>query len=67
MTPEGDVIEFDELCLRQSPPLWLWVGVSRHTRQALGVVLGGRADEALAWAWAQVPPDYRGRPAYTDR
>ena len=72
--PEGDVsedvIEFDELCLRQSPPLWLWVGVSRLTRQvlglALGLVLGERTDQTLARAWAQVPPDYRSRPVYTD-
>ena len=62
----GDVIEFDELCLRQSPPLWLWVGVSRLTRRVLGAALGGRTDEALARAWAQVPADYRGRPVYTD-
>ncbi len=63
---EGDVIEFDELCLRQSPPLWLWVGVSRRTRQVLGLALGDRSDETLARAWAQVPTDYWGRPVYTD-
>lgn len=60
------MIEFDELCLRQSPPLWLWVGVSRQTRQVLGVALGDRSDETLAQAWAQVPPDYQGQPVYTD-
>jgi len=64
--PEGDAVEFDELCLRQSPPLWLWVSVSRHTRQVLGLALGDRSDETLARAWAQVPPDYRGKPVYTD-
>jgi len=60
------VIEFDELCLRQSPPLWLWVGVSRQTRQVLGCALGDRTDETLARAWAQVPTQYQGRPVYTD-
>ena len=68
--PEGDVVEFDvefdELCLRQSPPLWLWLGVSRLTRRVLGLSLGERTDETLARAWAQVPDDYRGRPVYTD-
>jgi IS1 family transposase len=64
--PEGDVIEFDELCLRQSPPLWLWLGVSRLTRQVLGLALGERTDETLAEAWAQVPADYQSRPVYTD-
>ena len=60
------MIEFDELCLRQSPPLWLWVGVSRLTRQVLGLALGDRTDETLARAWEQVPPEYRGKPVYTD-
>jgi len=64
--PEGDVIEFDELCLRQSPPLWLWVGVSRQTRQVLAVALGDRTDETLARAWAQVAAGYQSRLVYTD-
>ena len=64
--PEGDVIEFGELCLRRSPPLWLWVGVSRQTRQVLAVALGERTDGTLARAWARVPADYRSRPVYTD-
>ena len=42
------------------------MGVSRQTRQVLGVALGDRSDETLVQAWAQVPPDYQGRPVYTD-
>ena len=64
--PEGDVIEFDELCLRQSPPLWLWVGVSRQTHQVLAVALGDRTDGTLARAWAQVPTGYQSRLVSTD-
>lgn len=64
--PEDDVIEFDELCLRQTPSLWLWVGISRKTRQVLSFVLGERTDETFGRAWAQVPPDYRSRQVYTD-
>ena len=60
------MIEFDELCLRQSPPLWLWVGIARRTRQVLALALGDRTDETLARAWAHVPADYRGKPVYTD-
>lgn len=60
------MIEFDELCLRQSPPLWLWVGVSRRTGQVLGLALGECTDETLARAWAQVLADYQSRPVYTD-
>ena len=42
------------------------MGVSRQTRQVLGVALGDRSDETLAQAWAQVPPDYQGQSVYTD-
>ncbi len=62
--PKDDVIEFDELCLRQSPPLW--VGVCRRTRQVLGLALGDRTDATLARAWAQVPPRFQSRPVFTD-
>ena len=41
------MIEFDELCLRQSPPLWMWVCVSRLPRRVLGAALGGRTDEFM--------------------
>jgi IS1 family transposase len=64
--PEGDVIEMDEVCLRQSPALWLWVAASRLTRQVLGFVLGDRSDAMLEAAWGDVPPEYRGRPVCTD-
>ncbi len=49
--PEYDVIEFDELYLRQSPPLCLWVGVCRRPRQVLGLALGDRTDEMLVRPW----------------
>ncbi len=60
------MIEFDELCLRQTPSLWLWVGISRKSRQVLSFVLGERTDEAFGQAWAKVPPDYQSRPVFTD-
>ena len=64
--PPGDVIEIDEVCVRFSPGLWLWIAVSRLTGQVLGFALGDRGDETLARCWAQVPPDYRGRPVRSD-
>ena len=54
------------MCLRQSPPLWLWVGVSRLTRQALGFALGDRSDAMLSAAWGDVPEGYRALPVCTD-
>lgn len=64
--PEADVIEFDEICIRFSPGLWLWTAVSRLTRQLLGFVIGDRTDECLCIVWAAVPPDYQDKPVYSD-
>ncbi len=64
--PEGDAIEIDELCLRQSPAFWVWLAVSRQTRQVLGFGLGDRTDAMLEAVWEQVPAAYRDTPVYTD-
>ncbi len=72
--PPGDWVEMDELCIRLSPSLWLWVAVSHLTRLVhtrvngvLGFVIADRSDDALErlveeelhWAW-------RGAPVRTD-
>lgn len=70
--PEGDVVEMDELCIRFSPALWLWVAVSRTTRLVLGFVVSDRTDtalqrlldEALHPAWREVPVCTDGWGAY---
>jgi IS1 family transposase len=57
--PPGDWVEMDELCVRLSPSLWLWVAVSHLTRLVLGFVVADRSDAALSrlveeelhWAW----------------
>jgi IS1 family transposase len=64
--PEADVIEMDEICLRQSPPLWLWIAVSRRVGQVLGFALGDRTDEMLTLCWSDVPQDYWDKPVRTD-
>ncbi len=56
----------DELCVRRSPSLWLWVAVSRHVGQVLGFAFGRRDRDTLALCWEDVPPDYRGKPVVTD-
>jgi IS1 family transposase len=64
--PEADVIEIDEICLRQSPPLWLWIAVSRLVGQVLGFALGDRTDAMLTLCWSDVPADYQVKPVRTD-
>ena len=65
--PEGDVIEADEICVRYSPGLWLWVMVSRTVGQVLGFALVERSDEMLALCRSDVPAGYRDKPVCTDR
>ena len=56
----------DELCVRKSPSLWLWVAVSRKTRQVLGFAFGQRDQDTLSLCWEDVPKDYRDKPVLTD-
>lgn len=64
--PEEDVIEFDEICVRVSPSLWLWTAISRQVGQLLGFAFEDRSDAALELAWSDVPEDYRDKPVATD-
>jgi IS1 family transposase len=64
--PEQDTIEFDELCIRLTPSLWLWVGVSRLVKHVLGFAIGGREDAMLSLAWSDIPEDYLDKPVATD-
>ena len=64
--PEEDTIEFDELCIRVTPSLWLWIAVSRLVKHVLGFAIGGRTEAMLELAWSDVPEDYRDKPVATD-
>lgn len=63
--PEEDAIEMDELCIRVSPSLWLWIAVSRLLGQIVGFAIGGRTDAIKRPASRRPPldtPDKLGRP-----
>ena len=60
------MIEGDEICLRQSPALWLWIGISRKVGHVLGFDLGDRTDAALPRLWKDVAPDYQSKAIDTD-
>ena len=64
--PEDDVIEMDELCVRLTPSLWLWIAASRRVRQVLGFALGQRDRDTLELCWSDVPQDYQRKPVVTD-
>jgi insertion element IS1 protein InsB len=61
------VIEMDELCVRFSPALWLWIAVSRMTRLVVGSVIADRGDDALLRLLEEeMHPAWRDLPIKTD-
>lgn len=51
-------MEIDEICIRQSPSLWLWIAISRVIGHVLGFALGDRSDAMLSWLWEDIPDEY---------
>jgi insertion element IS1 protein InsB len=45
---------------------YLWIAVSRLTRQVLAFVVGDRSQRSLRILWSRVPPAYRRKLIYTD-
>jgi insertion element IS1 protein InsB len=45
---------------------YLWIAVSRLTRQVLAFVVGDRSRQRLRRLWSRVPPAYRRQLVYTD-
>jgi IS1 family transposase len=63
----GDVTEIDELCVRFSDNLWLWLAVSRKVKTVLGFVLSDRSDTSLERLMnEEVPPVFWGMPSCSD-
>ncbi len=60
------MIEMDELCVRLTPSLWLWVAASREVGQVLGFAFGRGDRHTLALCWSDVPTDYKDKPVVTD-
>jgi IS1 family transposase len=65
----GDALEIDELVVRvrrKRRYCYLWVAVSRVTRQVLGFVIGDRSEKSLWQLWFSLPGDYRRKLVYSD-
>ncbi len=65
----GDAVEMDELvvrCYRKRCYRYLWVAVSRLTRQVLGFCIADRSYKSLWQLWFSLPSDYRRKLVYTD-
>jgi insertion element IS1 protein InsB len=66
----GDAVEIDELVVnvtRKRRHRYLWIAVSRDTRQVLGFYLGSRQQRSLQTLWRALPATYRRKLVYTDR
>jgi IS1 family transposase len=66
---KGDALELDELVIRyrfKRRYLYLWIAVSRLTRQVIGFVIGDRSFKSLWALWFSLPAPYRRKLAYTD-
>jgi IS1 family transposase len=56
----------DELRVRLSPSLWLWMAASRKVGQVLGFAFRQRNRDTQALCWSDVPPDYQAKPIVTN-
>lgn len=66
----GDALEIDELVInvgRKRRYRYLWVAVSRVTRQVLGFCIGDRSRTTLQGLWRSLPAEYRRKLVYTDK
>jgi len=66
---KGDALELDELVIRfrfKRRYLYLWIAVSRLTRQVVGFWIGDRSFQSLWALWFSLPAPYRRKLVYTD-
>ncbi len=64
-----DSLEMDELVVRfriKRRYRYLWIAISRLTRQVLAFFLGDRSLRSLRALWSRVPAAYRRKLVYTD-
>jgi IS1 family transposase len=67
---QGDeVLELDELwsfVQNKGQKRWLWVALSRRTRQIVAFVIGDRSAESCRKLWQRIPYEYRQGCSYSD-
>ena len=66
---KGDALEIDELVIRyrfKRRYRYLWLAISRITRQVIGFYVGDRSAKSLVRLWFSLPADYRRKLVYSD-
>ena len=66
---KGDALEIDELVIRfrfKRRYRYLWLAISRLTRQVIGFYIGNRSVHSLQCLWFSLPAAYRRKLVYSD-
>ena len=66
---DDDVLELDELwsfVLKKSEKRWIWIALSRRTRQIVAYVVGDRSEATCRKLWERIPAAYRECHSYSD-
>jgi len=67
--PATSVLELDELwsfVLKRANKRWIWIALSRATRQVVAYVIGDRSAATCEKLWQQIPMTYRSAHCYSD-
>jgi IS1 family transposase len=67
--PAATELELDELwsfVLKKTRKRWIWIALSRHTRQVVAYFIGDRSEQSCRQLWARIPEPYRQGHCYTD-
>ncbi len=66
---KGDSVEYDELCSfvgSKKNKQWVWVALSRKTRQVIAWVIGSRSSRTFKRLLKKMPPEYLKLQSYSD-
>lgn len=67
--PTATTLELDELwsfVRKKSRKRWIWIALSRHTRQVVAYFIGDRSEASCRKLWQRIPEMYRQGHCYTD-
>jgi len=68
--PEADdVLELDEVWTfvqKKSEKRWLWIALSRRTRQVVAYVIGDRSEKTCRKLWERIPESYQKCHTFSD-
>ncbi len=62
-------LELDELwsfVCKKSNKRWIWIALSRRTRQVVAYAIGDRSEATCQKLWERIPPAYRSGLCFTD-